>query len=450
MTGLTALKPYPAYKPSGVEWLGSIPAQWESRRLKYSVQSTRKITYGIVQCGPDVDGGVPYIRPVDMADEAGARLADLQRTTFEIAFAYRRSTVRQGDLVVSIGPSFGKVMVVTPELEGANLTQGTARVAVADVSDSRYLFWALRSTGTHQEWDAATAGATFSALTLELLSDTHVASPPLPEQRAIAAFLDRETRRIDALVEKKEWLVELLREKRAALISHAVTKGLDPNVRLKDSGIEWLGSIPEHWRVKRLAMAASKITNGFVGPTRDILVDGGVRYLQSLHIKRGEIVFDKPYFVTERWSEEHAKSVLRARDVLIVQTGDLGQCAVVTPDFEGCNCHALIIVRLKRGLGSGAYLSALLRSDYGRQALLTTKTGATLPHLECGKVRDIVVPLPSPDEQNTIMQFIDRETARIGAMVEKVRRSVELLKEYRTALVSAAVTGKIDVRKDAV
>ncbi len=209
---LRRFNPYPTYKNSGVEWLGEIPAHWEALALKRLVDPARPVTYGIVQCGPDYPGGVPYIRPVDMDDEGGIKADTLQRTTSEIATAYARSTVRPDDVVVSIGPSFGKAMIVPAELDGANLTQGTARVAPGSRITSRFLFWALRSGSSRQAWDSFCSGATFRALTLEILETCALALPALTEQRAIAAFLDRETVRIDALVAKKERLIELLQE----------------------------------------------------------------------------------------------------------------------------------------------------------------------------------------------------------------------------------------------
>jgi type I restriction enzyme, S subunit len=229
--------------------------------------------------------------------------------------------------------------------------------------------------------------------------------PPYLEQGTIAAFLDRETAKIDALVAKKERLIELLHEKRTALITRAVTKGLDSNVRMKDSGIGCIGEVPADWKVSRIAMATTKITNGYVGPTRDILVNEGIRYLQSLHIKNGSIDFDRgAYFVTPEWSRWHAKSMLAEGDVLVVQIGDIGQVAVVPKEFAACNCHALIIIRLKRDFGIGNWLAAALQSDYGQAALKWSQTGALHPHLECGHLREIRVAFPPPAEQLTIRQ----------------------------------------------
>ncbi|MBK1644060.1 hypothetical protein CKO25_05205 [Thiocapsa imhoffii] len=155
----------------------------------------------------------------------------------------------------------------------------------------------------------------------------------------------------------------------------------------KDSGVEWLGEVPEKWAVCRLGSGSEKITNGYVGPTRDIFVDDGIRYLQSLHIKNNKICFEPPYFVTKEWSESHAKSILREGDVLLVQTGDIGQVAAVPAEFIGCNCHALILLSPKPGL-SGAWIALALNSDYGRHSLLSIQTGALHPHLNCGNVKD--------------------------------------------------------------
>jgi type I restriction enzyme S subunit len=198
--------------------------------------------------------------------------------------------------------------------------------------------------------------------------------------------------------------------------------------------------MPVGWKAIQLARLKTKLTNGFVGPTRDILQEGGVRYLQSLHIKGGKIVFNTPYFVSERWSAAHAKSVLKKGDVLIVQTGDIGQVAAVTEEFEGCNCHALIIVCAKRRLVDGFFLSAVLRSHYGFHSLKQVQTGALHPHLNCTNIRDIFLPVPPLEEQRAILAFLDRETAKIDRLIKVRRKQVERLHEQRTAVIHHVVT----------
>jgi type I restriction enzyme, S subunit len=221
------LDPSVPMKNSGVEWLGQIPAHWDTMPLKRAVDPARPVTYGIVQCGPDYPDGIRYIRPVDMTDEGGVHVDALQRAAPEIAAAYTRSTVRAGDIVVSIGPSFGKAMIVPPVLDGANLTQGTARVAPRRDIDPRFLFWALRSDSARMAWDSHCSGATFRALTLEILETCEIVVPALAQQRAIAAFLDRETTQIDTLIDKIREAIVRLMELRTALISAAVTGKID-------------------------------------------------------------------------------------------------------------------------------------------------------------------------------------------------------------------------------
>ena len=205
-------------------------------------------------------------------------------------------------------------------------------------------------------------------------------------------------------------------------------------------------ALPEHWEIRRIATVTTKITNGFVGPTRDILVDEGVRYLQSLHIKNNKIIFLNDYFVEPDWSAAHAKSVLKESDILIVQTGDIGQVACVSKEFEGCNCHALIIVSPRSTRLYGGFLSYFLNSSFGYDELKRIQTGALHPHLNCGLVRDVRFPLPPLTEQRAIANYLACETAKVDQMIAKVAAAIERLQEYRTALITAAVTGKIDVR----
>lgn len=207
---------------------------------------------------------------------------------------------------------------------------------------------------------------------------------------------------------------------------------------------EWLGKLPKGWKAIRLSRLNNKLTNGFVGPTRDILREDGVRYLQSLHIKGGRILFNTPYYVSEEWSNEHSKSILKEGDVLIVQTGDIGQVAAVTKEFSGCNCHALIIVSTKDKLIDGFFLSAVLRSHYGLNSLKSVQTGALHPHLNCTIIRDIFIPVPPLEEQQTILGFLNRETSKIDRLATVRREQIERLHEQRSALVHKAVTKGIN------
>jgi type I restriction enzyme, S subunit len=206
----------------------------------------------------------------------------------------------------------------------------------------------------------------------------------------------------------------------------------------KPTESKWLGEMPSRWEAIQLSRINNKLTNGFVGPTRGILRDEGVRYLQSLHIKGGRIIFDTPYFVSEEWSAAHRKSLLKTGDVLIVQTGDIGQVAAVTDEFTGCNCHALIIVSSKGKFIDGFFLSAVLRSHYGFHSLKSVQTGALHPHLNCTKIRDIYLPIPPLEDQRAILAFLERETEKIDRLMEVRQKQVLRLQEQRTAVIHHA------------
>ena len=213
-------------KDSGIEWLGEIPAHWEVKRLWHLTPSDRRIMYGIVLPGPNVDDGVPIVKGGDVSPER-LRLDLLNRTTREIESGYVRSRLRGGDLVYAIRGSIGEVAIVPDELDGANLTQDAARIAYTSETHGPWLVHALTSTGLFAQLEAGALGATIRGINIRDLKRASIVLPPLVEQRAIAAFLDRETARIDTLVAKVREAVERLKELRTALISAAVTGKID-------------------------------------------------------------------------------------------------------------------------------------------------------------------------------------------------------------------------------
>lgn len=442
---------YRSYKDSGINWLGDIPAHWEVKKLGRLVDPHRSITYGIVQAGPDIPGGVPYIRPADMTDENGVLDEQgLLKTSVEIADAYSRSQVHAGDLVCSIGPSFGKVMVVPSSLHGANLTQGTARIAVAKEAECRFVFWALRSEPSVHQWEAGIGGATFRALNLDPLSRTLLAVPPPAEQAAIAAFLDRETGRIDALVEEQRRLIALLKEKRQAVISHAVTKGLNPQAPLKPSGIEWLGDIPTHWEVKPLRALIGRIEAGTSVNAVDKPAEG-----DEIGVLKTSCVYDGTFRADEN------KAIIpeeEDRASCPVKVGCLIVSRMNTPDLVGAT-------GLVREPAPGLFLPDRLWQvhlenvepeflyrwtgsvEYRAQVKIACGgTSSSMQNLSQDGLLSFRLAVPPRPEQAAIAAFLDGETGKIDALVGEAERGITLLQERRAALVSAAVTGKIDVR----
>jgi type I restriction enzyme, S subunit len=329
---------YAEYRPSGVNWLGSLPKSWRSKRIKFVAQLSKDKANSA-----EVD--LPYIGLEHIESWTGKIIEEGTASSAGTVSLYRRGDVLFGKL----RPYLAKVTLAHED--GCCSTEALVLRSGDEILPG-YLRYYLCTNEFISNVDGASYGSKMPRASWEFIGSQISLLPPLDEQRAIIRFLDAKTAEIDDLITKKLRLLELLVEQRTALITKAVTKGLTSDARMKPSSVSWLGNIPAHWQTIRLAMAMQKITNGYVGPTRDILVDEGVKYLQSLHIKDGAVDFQrKPYFVTEEWSADHRKSILRTGDILIVQTGQVGQVCSVPHEFDGANCHALILCRLREGVG---------------------------------------------------------------------------------------------------
>ncbi|MFQ5859044.1 MAG: restriction endonuclease subunit S, partial [Anaerolineae bacterium] len=274
-----------------------------------------------------------------------------------------------------------------------------------------------------------------------------VLRPSLSEQRAIAGFLDRETERIDTLIAKKERLIELLQEKRTALISHAVTKGLNPEVPMQDSGVEWLGEVPAHWDVMRLKYISPKLSVGVVVNPSHYYADEGVPFLFGSDISEGEISLDNARRISEESNRELSKSRLNAGDLAMVRVGDPGVTAVIPPDLDGANCASMMIIRQSLSFIS-QWLCYAMNSHRGRAQIDIVEYGAAQKQFNISHAVDFIYPVPPREEQASIAVYLDRETARIDVLADKIQATIDKLREHRTALISAAVTGKIDVREE--
>jgi len=341
----------------------------------------------------------------------------------------------------------GKAALVTQEMPTFSFSNFLLRVIPSQVVwDSRFLYAFLTSHMVRKRIELMVSGTTYPNLKVSEYRGFEVPLPNRPEQRAIANFLDRETAKIDALVEKKERLIELLKEKRTALISHAVTKGLDPNVPIKDSGIEWLGQIPAHWHTGKVRMFSQQVTDGaHISPDT---TSPDYPFISTVNIVGGRIDFENCLGTTSETYAYMEQTGCRPRrgDVLFSKDGTVGRTTVVDTDAEFVVASSLVIISPRKETVLPRYLEYWLNGAFVQELVQLYLSGAALRRISVAKVGNLPIALPSLNEQRTIADFIDRETAKIDALIEKIKKAIELLKEYRTALISAAVTGKIDVR----
>ncbi|WP_010116911.1 restriction endonuclease subunit S [Acinetobacter sp. P8-3-8] len=437
---------YAEYRNTDNQWIDQIPSHWSVSALKHVLATP--MTDGPHETPIFVDDGVPFVS----AEAVSSGKIDFNKIRGFITsdddkrFSQKYKPKLHDVYMIKSGATTGVTAIVETEKD-FNIWSPLAAMRCKQSFEPYYLLNYLRSDPFQKSVQLSWTFGTQQNIGMSTLENLPVCIPPLAEQRKIASFLSYETAKIDSLIAKQEKLIELLKEKRQAVISHAVTKGLNPDVNMKDSGVEWLGQVPEHWEVIAISKVTQKITNGYVGPTRDILVEEGIPYVQATHIKKGKVNFDNAYFVREQWSKDHAKSILKKDDVLIVQTGaGTGDVGLVSEAEEGFNCHALIILQPKKQQLSGSYLAYSLQSDYGYATLYSIRTGGMHPHLNCGEVQFVKIPVPPLDEQVAITNFIQKNIHEFDQLIEKAKSAIELMQERRTALISSAVTGKIDVR----
>jgi type I restriction enzyme S subunit len=273
---------------------------------------------------------------------------------------------------------------------------------------------------------------------------------PLEEQKDIAAFLDYEAAKIDDLVEEQKRLIEILKEKRRAVISHAVTKGLNPSVPMKDSGVEWLGKVPENWGVKRFRDVCASISTGPFGTAlgSEDYIDGGVPVINPSHIVGNKIVPDDAVSVSSETADRLSFWELRAGDIVVARRGELGRAAVVGAESDGWICGTgSLRVTPNMAVAAADFLHAVLQSTYAREWLNQSSVGSTMANLNEGILGRLPIALPDDTaEQTQLTNSLFKQLSEIVEVEILAEECVARLQERRTALISAAVTGKIDVR----
>ena len=447
MQTLTAkYKPYPAYKPSGVEWLGEIPAHWEVRRLKYLAT----VNDEALSEDTDPDMEITYVDIGNVDSVAG--ITGTEDLVFENAPSRARRIVRQGDVIISTVRTYLRA-IARIESADANLIVSTGFAVIRPRNlDDGFVAYALSSPYFVERIVAHSTGVSYPAINASELACLDIAFPPLPEQRAIAAFLDWETARIDELVERKQRLIALLQEKRTALITRAVTRGLDLGVQMKDSGVEWLAEIPKDWEVKRLKHMVSKIGSGKTpkgGAER--YVTEGVMLLRSQNVHFGGLHLGDVAYIDAETDAEMAGSRVGEGDVLLNITGaSLGRSCVARLGGIGANVNQHVcVLRPNKQQDKSEFLAYSLESRSLQDQIFNNENGVSRDALNFEQIGDLLFARPAISEQQAIADFLDRETAKLDALVAKVQEAIDRLKELRTALISAAVTGRIDVRAEA-
>ncbi|KPN63035.1 type I restriction enzyme, S subunit [Aliiroseovarius crassostreae] len=414
--------PYPTYKDSGVPWLGQVPEGWEPKKIKYLVNyiGSGKTPRG----GAEIytDDGIMILRSQNVYDD-GLRLKDVAYVTPEVEAQQINTRVQPADVLLNItGASIGRSSIVPDDLPTANVNQHVCifrpqRTKI--VPEFLHAFF-CSSIGKEQVTSNEN-GTSREGLNFQQAGNLHLVLPPIEEQTAIADFLDKKTTEIDDLIAKKEELLRLLAEQRTALITHAVTKGLNPNAPMKPSGIDWLDEMPQHWinpRIQHVVQLRSgeAITSGSIADAGDFPVYGGngFRGYSDRYTHKGDFVLvgrqgalcgNVNYASGKFWASEHALVANPLREFVVDWMGEL--------------------------------LRAMNLNQYS--------VSAAQPGLSVDNIAKLRIPLPPIEEQREIATHIKRETLEISNVEKAAEKAIKKLREYRTALITNAVTGKIKV-----
>ena len=410
---------YPNYKKSDVEWLGGIPAHWEVKRLKYLTTLNDEVLPESTD--PEFEMTYVDIGNVDAVDG----IIGTELLTFDKAPSRARRIARKGDVIVSTVRTYLRAITAIQKAQPNLIVSTGFAVLRPRQLETSFASYALRAPHFVERVVAHSVGVSYPAINASSLPCFSIPYPDIDEQRIIADFLDRETAKVDALVAKKERLIELLQEKRTALITSAVTRGLDPNVPMKDSGVEWLGEIPAHWDVKRLKWAIM-LQRGHDLPSQE-REEGGVPVVSSSGV-----------------SSTHSRAMARAPGIVTGRYGTIGNFYLMSEDYWPLNT-TLYSIDIRNN--EPTFLHYML--EHLSPLFVVNALKSAVPGVDRNDIHPIGIAIPKPLEQRAIAKSLDRRTGRVDALVAEIRQAIGNLMEYRSALISAAVTGKIDVRKEA-
>lgn len=442
---------YPDYKDSGVEWIGCYPSDWILSRVKFESYVKARVGWHGLKSDDFTEEG-PYL--VTGSDFKGPTIqwencyhCDIER--------YKQDPyiqLRDGDLLITKDGTIGKVALVT-ELNGlATLNSGVFVVRpLFENYISRFYFWLLQSSVFTGFVDFNKTGSTIVHLYQDTFVNFKFAMPEVNVQVQIANFLDHETAKIDTLIEQQQQLIQLLKEKRQAVISHAVTKGLSslncgPNAPMKDSGVEWLGEVPAHWELPKIKWFCKTESGGTpnTGKYEEYYLDGEIPWIRTTDLNNNDLM-DTPIRITKKAVNDSACALLPINSVLIAMyggAGSIGKHSLLK--FESTiNQAVCAVLPNQKILPEFLHLYVEFYRPYWMVGAEGTRKD---PNINQDTIRELVTPCPPKTEQAAIVAATKKSLSTIDSIIERSESNIELMQERRTALISAAVTGKIDVR----
>ena len=448
---MSKYKPYPQYKDSGVEWLGEIPEGWIVTKIKNMLSTP--VTDGPHETPEFLDEGIPFVS----AEAISKGYINFNKIRGHISLEDNRKysqkyTPALNDVyMIKSGATTGITAIVENRVD-FNIWSPLAVFRSNENLQPYYLLNYLRSANFQKAVELYWTYGTQQNIGMNVLENLSIPIPSFLEQQNIATYLDKATVKIDTLIEKQTKLIELLKEKRQAVISTAVTRGLDSSVPMKDSGVEWLGEIPEGWSLKNVKYLLNNHIGIKIGPfgsslKLDDMTNTGYKVYGQ------ENVINRNFSIGHRFiSEAKFKSMIVYKvepdDILITMMGTIGKCIVVPKEHDkGIIDSHLIKIRTNELMLPSYFVMMIDKSNVVKTQLELNSKGSIMQGLNSSIIKSLLFPLPNITEQQQILDYLDDKTTKIDNLINKATKAIDLLKERRTALISAVVTGKIDVRE---
>lgn len=456
------MKRYPKYKDSSVEWIGEIPEHWDVKPLKHILRDGNE---GI-KIGPfgsslkleimKPDGYKVYGQENIIKDDMSVGHRYIDDSKFSELKVYEIMT---DDIVITMMGTTGKSKVIPNGIEKGIMDSHLIRLRSKQntnpkfisllINDSDYILTQIKNNSK---------GAIMEGLNSTIIKSLNIILPPLREQNLLMDFLDHKTNQIDTLIQKKQNQIDLLKEQRTAIINQAVTKGLNPNVKMKDSGIEWVREIPEHWETIQLKHLKQNEPYSFVdGPFGSNLkneeyTDYGVPLIQLSNIGIGKHICNNVKFISNEKAEQLFKHKVSPNDIVIAKMADpVARAAKVKSDFKEYVIVAdCIKLRVTNDIVDVDFLVYSINTDYVRAQAEIRSTGTTRIRIGLTETKRLKVLVPPLFEQLSIAKFLDHKTQQIDTIIKQEQQLITQLLEYRTTLISDVVTGKIDVRDEVI
>jgi type I restriction enzyme S subunit len=434
-----------AMKSSEIAWIGEIPSNWEMKKIKYLSTLKGRIGWQGLTSDEYTDEGAYLITGTDFYN-GGINWDSCVHIPMKRWEEAKDIQIENGDLLITKDGTIGKVAIVEGLQSPCSLNSGVLRISTKNGYDRKFLFWVLQSDVFWTWYSNKTAGnSTILHLYQGDFAEFNYAIPPLQEQRAIAAFLDDRCGQADGIIADLTRQVEILRQYKKALITETVTKGLDKSAPMKDSGIDWIGEMPEHWEIKRIKYVTSIISKG--ATPDDIFNEQTVRYpirfLKAENIKNSLVDSEPEFYIDTVADNTLKRSRLQATDLLFVIAGaTIGKVAQMNPDLLPANVNqAISFLRPNRHIVP-RYLLYVLDSYIVSEVIQLLTVQAAQPNISMANLGNIQFPLAPVDEQTAITAHLDRKCAETDSFIAEKQKAVEVMRQYKKSLIYEYVTGK--------